>query len=55
MIKEAVANKTHIGLCCISPVLVAKVLGTSSGGLGTTITLGKKSTAFPYSDSIDVA
>ena len=27
VIKEAVASKTHLGLCCISPILVAKVLG----------------------------
>lgn len=29
-----------IGLCCIAPVLAAKVLGTASGGPGCTVTIG---------------
>jgi enhancing lycopene biosynthesis protein 2 len=29
-----------IGLCCIAPVLAAKVLGTSSGGTGCRVTIG---------------
>jgi len=32
VIKESVASKTHLGLCCISPILVAKVLGKLNGG-----------------------
>ena len=55
IIKEAVATNTHIGLCCISPILISKVLGKAYGGPGSTITLGKKGSGFPYSDSIDIA
>ena len=32
VIHEAVAAKTPLGICCISPVLAAKVLGTKYGG-----------------------
>ena len=32
----------HIGLCCISPVVAAKVFGTQTGGPGPKLTLGVK-------------
>ncbi len=34
-----------IGLCCIAPIIAARVLGTASGGPGCTITLGAESGA----------
>ncbi len=34
------AARKPIGLCCIAPVLAARVLGTGSGGPGCTVTLG---------------
>ena len=42
-------------MCCISPILLAKVLGKTSGGPGCTVTLGKKHQDFPHAGSIDVA
>ena len=44
-----------IALCCISPVVAARVFGTKCGGPGLTLTLGKKGEAWPYNGSIDVA
>ena len=52
---EALATKTPLGLCCISPVLAAKVLGTENGGPGATLTLGKEGDDFPYAGSIGAA
>lgn len=34
-----------IGLCCIAPVIAARVLGTAAGGPGCTVTLGGESGA----------
>lgn len=34
------AAKKPIGLCCIAPVLAARVLGTRKGGPGVTVTIG---------------
>jgi enhancing lycopene biosynthesis protein 2 len=34
------AARKPIGLCCIAPVLAAKVLGTAQGGPGCTVTIG---------------
>lgn len=55
VLNEAVAAKTPLGLCCISPILAAKVLGTNSGGPGATLTLGKEGDDFPYNGSIGAA
>ncbi len=40
VIKEFHAAGKPIGLCCIAPVLAAKVLGTAGGGPGVRVTLG---------------
>lgn len=34
-----------IGMCCIAPVIAARVLGTANGGPGCTITLGEEGDA----------
>ncbi|MBL8761366.1 MAG: isoprenoid biosynthesis glyoxalase ElbB [Phycisphaerae bacterium] len=39
-LREFHAAKKPIGLCCIAPVLAARVLGTTSGGPGCTLTIG---------------
>lgn len=39
-LREFHAAKKPIGLCCIAPVLAARVLGTASGGPGCTLTIG---------------
>lgn len=44
-------QKKIIGLCCISPVIVAKVFGAQ----GVTVTLGQKGDKWPYGGSIDAA
>ena len=38
-----------MALCCISPVLAAKVLG------GVKVTMGRKGDKWPYGDAIDAA
>lgn len=40
VITEFHAARKPIGLCCIAPVLAAKVLGTAAGGPGCEVTLG---------------
>lgn len=40
VIKGFHAARKPIGLCCIAPVLAAKVLGTASGGPGCQVTIG---------------
>ncbi len=32
-----------VGMCCIAPVIAARVLGTSAGGAGATVTIGQDS------------
>ncbi len=39
-LREFQAARKPIGLCCIAPVLAARVLGTASGGPGCTLTIG---------------
>ena len=34
VLKEFEANKKHIGMCCIAPIIGAKVFGKESGGKG---------------------
>jgi len=42
-------------MCCISPVVAAKVFGTKSGGPGLKMTLGCKGDAWPYNGAIDAS
>lgn len=44
-----------IGASCIAPIILAKILGTTSGKKGIDLTLGKKGSDWPYADSIEVA
>lgn len=55
--KEFHAAKKYIGLCCISPILAAKVFGKNSGGNGAKLTLGCKGSEsdWPYQGAIDAA
>jgi enhancing lycopene biosynthesis protein 2 len=51
VLKDFHANKKQIGMCCIAPILAAKVFGTTrDGGPGVTITLGSKGdiSSWPY-------
>lgn len=43
VIREFKAQKKPIGLCCIAPVLAARVLGTKAGGPGCQVTIGTDS------------
>lgn len=46
VIKEFHHEGKPIALCCIAPVIVARVLGRASGGIGCAVTIGRdKSTA----------
>lgn len=40
VVREFHAARKPIGLCCIAPVLAARVLGTASGGPGCELTIG---------------
>lgn len=57
VIKDFHSAKKYLGLCCISPIIAAKVFGKNSGGEGATLTLGSKGSedAWPYQGSIDAA
>ena len=44
-----------IGAACIAPIILAKVLGTTSSKKGIDLTLGKKGSEWPYANTIDVA
>lgn len=44
-----------IGATCIAPIILSKILGTTSGKKGIDLTLGKKGSEWPYAGSIDVA
>lgn len=57
VIKEFHAAQKYMGLCCISPIIAAKVLGKGSGGHGAKMTLGAKGSEedWPYQGSIDAA
>ncbi len=41
IIKDFYSNQKYIAACCISPVLLARVLGKKYNGPGLTMTLGK--------------
>ena len=55
VLKDFHKNQKFIGLCCISPILAARVFGTKYGGPGVTITFGWKDEKWPYNDSIEAA
>lgn len=64
ILEEAVDEKINIGMCCISPIIAARVrnlffniqvFGKKFDGPGVTLTLGSKGPCFPYQDTIDVA
>ncbi|KAJ9451395.1 Glyoxalase ElbB [Diplonema papillatum] len=55
VLKEFHAAKKPLGLCCIAPIVAAKVFGRKSGGPGLTLTLGCRGDAWPYQGSIDAA
>jgi enhancing lycopene biosynthesis protein 2 len=45
VIREFHSDGKPIGLCCIAPVIAAKVLGRAAGGPGVTVTLGEEGPA----------
>ena len=57
VMKEFHTAQKYIGLCCISPIIAAKVFGKKSGGEGAKLTLGSKGSEeeWPYQGSIDAA
>jgi len=55
VMKDFHAAQKYIGMCCISPVVAAKVFGTNSGGPGLKMTLGCRGDDWPYNGSIDAA
>jgi enhancing lycopene biosynthesis protein 2 len=54
-LKEFHSQGKYIGLCCISPVIAARVFGINKGGPGVILTLGSRGDNWPYNGSIDVA
>ena len=54
-LKDFHANQKYIAMCCISPVIAAKVFGKNSGGPGAKLTLGGRGADWPYNGSIDAA
>jgi len=54
-IKDFIDNKKVIAACCMSPILLARILGTKFGGPGATITLGSKGELWPYSCALNIA
>lgn len=55
VMKDFHGEQKYIGLCCIAPVVAAKVFGTNSGGPGLKMTLGCRGDNWPYNGSIDAA
>eukprot|EP00830_Metopus_es_P018704 TRINITY_DN661_c0_g1_i1.p1 TRINITY_DN661_c0_g1~~TRINITY_DN661_c0_g1_i1.p1 ORF type:complete len:300 (+),score=52.38 TRINITY_DN661_c0_g1_i1:98-901(+) len=56
VLKDFYNKKKPIALCCIAPMIAAKVFGTKSGGPGIEMTMGKKGLpAWPYSNTIDIS
>lgn len=54
-LKDFHSNQKYIGMCCISPVIAAKVFGVKNGGPGAKLTLGGRGADWPYNGSIDAA
>jgi len=57
VVKDFHQAQKYMGLCCISPIVAAKVLGKNSGGPGVKLTLGSKGSEenWPYQGSIEAA
>jgi enhancing lycopene biosynthesis protein 2 len=55
VLKEFHQKGKPIGLCCIAPILAARVFGDKKGGSGVTLTLGKRGESWPYAGSLDAA
>jgi len=53
VIKSFHENLKPIGVACISPILVAKVLGKANKGPGVSVTLGKEGEEWPYAKTIE--
>lgn len=58
-IRDFIKAKKPIGMCCIAPIMIARMLGTTfdKPEPGAKITLGKKGNEkdWPYQGSIDIA
>eukprot|EP01022_Parablepharisma_sp_SALTPOND_P018676 TRINITY_DN3091_c1_g1_i1.p9 TRINITY_DN3091_c1_g1~~TRINITY_DN3091_c1_g1_i1.p9 ORF type:complete len:184 (-),score=15.52 TRINITY_DN3091_c1_g1_i1:2738-3289(-) len=52
VVKEFHDLKKAIGMCCIAPVIAAKLFGTKMGGEGVSITLGKEGDSWPHAGAI---
>ena len=55
VLKDFHSKKKVIGMCCITPIVAARVFGKNVGGDGIKITLGGKGDSWPFNGSIDVA
>lgn len=57
VVKDFHSAQKFMGLCCIAPVVAAKVLGKNSGGPGATLTLGRTGSEenWPYQGAIEAA
>jgi 23S rRNA A1618 N6-methylase RlmF len=51
VLEEAVSNEVNVGMCCISPIIAARVFGSKFDGKGITMTLGSKGNDFPHQDA----
>ena len=52
VLKEFHNLKKSIGMCCIAPVIAAKVFGSKEGGEGVAITLGEEGMSWPHAGAI---
>lgn len=55
ILKQFHKNKKWLGLCCISPIIAARVFGKKFNGPGVTLTLGSDGKSWPYDGSMEVA
>lgn len=55
VLKDFHAAQKQIGMCCVAPIIAAKVFGKSFSGPGLKMTLGCKGEDWPFSGSIDAA
>ena len=49
------SSRKYIGMCCIAPIIAARLFSPNCGGSGVKLTLGSKGDSYPYAGSIDVA
>ncbi len=55
VLKEFAEKKKHLALCCIAPVIAAKVFGSNFGGPGVEMTMGKVGGKnWPYSGGVEI-